>query len=80
MSVISILLGWVIGFFTGLVLFALLRRGDKCRGTDEQHDWTPTFTDRNSPQSFEDGKYRGFRYVGKRCQKCGEHETWIKPE
>lgn len=38
-----------------------------------KHDWTPTYTDRNSPQSYENGVYRGFRIVGKRCRKCGIH-------
>lgn len=40
-----------------------------------EHDWTPMYTDRNSPESFgpNGGAYRGFRYVGWKCRRCGEN-------
>lgn len=38
---------------------------------DGEHQWTDVYTDRDSPQSYVLGQYRGFKVVGRRCVKCG---------
>jgi hypothetical protein len=38
------------------------------------HRWTPMFTDELSPEIYQNGKYRGFTIVGRRCLWCDRKE------